>query len=241
MNLLKKFVTQPQLPFVVFICITCVIFVFGKFYKPIVSQALIYSGESISSTSIGQLVTSEGIVIKSYRSKQGIQFLTLKGQNGEYGVSSFPSLGKLSFVPREGDLVKVTGLLDTYKNKPQISPLSSESITKISSEKSSLSDSLNPYPIIEINNLNEHMNETVWIKNIRTVSVEKFTSKKGYKMLRFQVQSFNGISVKGIFFEGDWDEETIDILSSSKSITMLATVSEFRGEISLNAKQVKYN
>lgn len=241
MNYFKKFVTQPQLPFVVFICITCVIFVFGKFYKPIVSQAFIYSGESISSTSMGQLVTSEGTVIKSYRSKQGIQFLTLKGQNGEYGVSFFPSLGKLSFTPREGDLVKVVGLLDTYKNKTQISPLSSKSITKISSEESSLSDSLNPYPIIETSQLSEHMNETVWIKNLRPVSVEKFTSKKGYKMLKFKAIGSGSISVQGVFFEGNWSDQTVDMLSSQKSISMLATITEFRGEVSLNVKQVRWN
>ncbi|QOV21836.1 OB-fold nucleic acid binding domain-containing protein [Anabaenopsis elenkinii] len=241
MNHLKKFVTEPRYPLILFAGITFVIWIFGKFYQPILSEAQVYSGESISSNSIGQLVVSEGIVINSYRNKQGIQFLTLKSENGEYRVSFFPSLGKLSFVPRKGDLVRVTGLLNIYRKQPQISPLSYQSITKISDE-SSATTIVSPYPIIDITEVNKYMGQTVWINNLIPTSVEKFTSQKGYKMLRFQVTSSTGISVNGIFFEGNWDKETLDImLSSQKRISMLATIGEFRGEVSLNGKQVRFD
>ena len=66
MNYLKKFVTEPRYPLILFGCITFIIWIFGKFYQPVLSQAQVYSGESISSNSIGQLVVSEGIVIRTY-------------------------------------------------------------------------------------------------------------------------------------------------------------------------------
>lgn len=241
MNYLKKIVTEPQYPFIIFVCATSIIWTVSKFHKPRLSEAFIYSGEPISSNSIGKLVVSEGIVIKSYRSKQGIQFLNLKGQKGEYTVSFFPSLGELSYVPDRGDLVKITGLLNIYKKQTQISPLSYQSITKIIDKQSSISDNSNPYRIVDIKELGEYMGQTVWINNLYPKKVEKFTSKKGYKMLRFQANSSDGLSIEGVFFEGNWDKNTVDIMRSSKKrISILATVSEFNRKISLNAKRVKY-
>lgn len=223
-----------------FLLVTFTIWFAGKFYSPPLSTASNYSGEQVTVSSIGKFVSAEGIVTNSWRSKQGIRFLTVKGQEGQFGVSFFPSLGKLPFVPREGDLVKVTGLLDTYQQKPQISPLSTKTITLISeADRTQKLESIDPYRTVAFDQLEDYMGQTVWIENIEGVFVEKFTSRKGYRMLRFNVSDNQANLVQGIFAEGNWDKQTYQLLASRQPITMLAEVGTFRGDISLIGKQIK--
>ncbi|MEE6161421.1 OB-fold nucleic acid binding domain-containing protein [Cylindrospermopsis raciborskii DSH] len=243
--MLKNYITSPHLPLLLFVTLTGLIWGFGKTYKPVLSQAVVYSGESFSSDSVGTLVISRGLVKSSYRSSQGMHFLTLTGSAGEYRASFFPSLGKLPFSPKRGDTVEIVGLLSIYDNKSQVSPLSSQSITKTSGTDSEYSSNFNSspnsYPTVKVKELSDYMEKTVWIKSLRPVSSEEFTSRKGYKMLRFKLESDSGDSISGVFFEGDWNQETLNILSSNGSIDILAKVTEFQNEISLNAKQVKRN
>ncbi len=238
--MLKALSSQPKLLILGFFLAVFAIWFAGKFYSSPLYTASNYNGEQVTISSVGQLVSAEGIVVNSWRSKQGMRFLTIKGQEGQFGVSFFPSLGKLSFVPREGDLVKVTGLLDTYKQYPQISPLSTKTITLISeSDKTQELEIINPYPTVKFNKLDNYMGQTVWIEDIRGIFVEKFTSRKGYKMLRFKVSNNDKNLVQGIFAEGNWDNQTYKLLASRKQIKMLAKVGTFSGDISLIAKQIK--
>ena len=235
----KTFFSKTKL-IVGFLIATFTIWFTGKFYSPPLSTALNYNGEQVVVSSVGKLVSAEGVVLNSWRSKQGMRFLTVKGQEGQFGVSFFPSLGKLPFVPREGDLVKVTGLLDTYKQRPQISPLSTKTITLISeADRTQELESINPYQIVALNRLEDYMGQTVWIENIEGVFVEKFTSRKGYRMLRFNVSDDRENLIQGIFAEGNWDKQTYQLLASRQPITMLAEVGTFRGDISLIGKQIK--
>ena len=243
--MLKNYISSPYLPLFLFVTGTGLIWGFGKTYKPVLSQAVVYSGESFSYDSVGKLVISRGVVKSSYRSSQGMQFLTLTGSAGEYRASFFPSLGKLLFSPERGDRVEIVGLLSIYDKKSQVSPLSSGSITKTSGTDSQYSSNFNSspnsYPTVQVKELSDYMEKTVWIKSLRPVSSREFTSRKGYKMLRFELKSDSGDYIKGVFFEGDWNQQTLDVLSSNGAIDILAKVTEFQNEISLNAKQVKPN
>lgn len=235
----KTFFTTTKLA-IGFLLATLVIWLSGKFYFPPLSTASKYNGEQVTISSVGKLVSAKGVVTNSWRSKQGMRFLTVKGQEGQFDVSFFPSLGKLPFVPREGDLVKVTGLLDTYKQKPQISPLSTKTITLISeADRTQELENINPYRTVAFDQVEDYMGQTVWIKNLKGVSVEKFTSRKGYRMLRFNVSDNQENLVQGIFAEGNWDKQTYQLLASRQPITMLAEVGTFRGDISLIGKQIK--
>ena len=223
-----------------FLIATFAIWVAGKFYSPPLSTALSYSGEQVTVSSIGKFVSAEGIVTNSRRSQQGIRFLTIEGKEGQFGVSFFPSLGKLSFIPRKGDFIRVAGLLDTYKQKPQISPLSTKTITLISeADRTQELENINPYRTVAFNQVEDYMGQTVWIKNLKGVSVEKFTSRKGYRMLRFNVSDNQENLVQGIFAEGNWDKQTYQLLASRQPIKMLAKVGTFRGKTSLIGKQIK--
>lgn len=235
----KTFSSKTKL-IVGFLLATFTIWFTGKFYSPPLSTASNYSGEQVTISSVGKLVNAKGVVINSWRSKQGMRFLTIKGQEGKFGVSFFPSLGKLPFVPREGDLIEVTGLLDTYQQKPQISPLSTKTTTFISEvDRTQELESINPYQTVAFNRLEDYMGQTVWIEDIRGIFVEKFTSRKGYKMLRFKVSDNQENLVQGIFAEGNWDKQTYQLLASRQPITILAKVGTFRGDISLIGKQIK--
>lgn len=240
-KMMKAFTSHPKLPLVCFGIVVFALWIAGKLYSPPLSTASLYSGEPISPASIGQLVTAEGNVTKTWRNKQGMRFLTVKGQQGKFGVSFFPSLGKLPYIPREGDMIRVAGLLDTYKDKPQISPLSSQAVVLVENTNSQQSFSNSSlYPTVNVSELSSYMGQTVWIQSIRATSAERFTSRKGSKMLRFEAVDSNGKSVQGIFFEGDWDDRTVEILSSQREFQILAKVGEFRGDVSLQAKQLKF-
>ena len=239
-KMLTALYSHPKVLMLEFFLVTLTIWFAGKFYFPPISTASNYNGEQVYISSVGKLVSTEGVVVNSWRSKQGMRFLTIKGREGQFDVSFFPSLGKLPFVPREGDLIKVTGLLDTYKQKPQISPLSTKTITLIGEvDRTQELKSINPYETVAFDQLEDYMGQTVWIKNIKGVSVEKLTSKKGYKMLRFQVSDNKENLVQGIFAEGNWDKQTYQLLASQQPIKMLAELSTFRGNISLIGRQIK--
>ena len=227
----KQFVSRPVWSLLLFFIITITIWVSGKFYSPSIVDAKPYQGGQVELSENGNLVVAEGLVTHSGNSRQGMRFLTIKGQKGEFGITFFPSLGKLPFTPRIGDYIVITGLLGKYQNKPQISPLSSRSI--------SLKESSNAFPSVTIDQLSSYMDQTVWIENVNVISVKQFISKKGKKMLRFEIADAKGQSVQGIFFEGDWDDNTYQILSSKNTVRILAKVSEFQNKLSLNGKNIE--
>ena len=160
-----------------------------------------------------------------------MKFLTIKGQNGEFGTTFFPSLGKLPFIPRVGDYVVITGLAGKYQNKSQVSPLSSRSIK--------LKESSNTFPFVTIDQLSNYMGQNVWIDNVTVRSVKQFNSKQGAKMLRFEIVDSNGRSINGIFFESDWDDDIYKLLRGKDTIKILAKVSEFQNKLSLNGKNIR--
>jgi RecG-like helicase len=227
----KQFISRPIGALLLFFIITIAIWVGGKFYSPSLIDAKPYQGEQIELNENGNLVIAEGLVTHSGNSRQGMRFLTVKGHQGEFGTTFFPSLGKLQFTPKIGDYVVVTGLLGKYQNKPQISPLSSRSI--------SLKESSNTFPSVTIDQLSNYMGQNVWIDDVTVLSVKQFNSKQGMKMLRFEIADAKGQSVDGVFFESDWDDNTYQILSSKNTVKVLAKVSEFQNKLSLNGKNIK--
>ncbi|OIP68415.1 MAG: hypothetical protein AUK48_15910 [Oscillatoriales cyanobacterium CG2_30_44_21] len=227
----KQFISRPIWSLVLFFIITTAIWIGGKFYSPSVVNAKSYQGGQVELSENGDLVIAEGLVTDSGNSRQGMKFVTIKGQSGEFGATFFPSLGKLPFVPRVGDYVVVTGLLGKYQNKSQVSPLSSRSIK--------LEESSNTFPSVTIDQLSNYMNQTVWIDNVTVRSVKQFISKQGSKMLRFEIIDSSGRSINGIFFESDWDDDIYQLLRGKDPIRILAKVSEFQNKLSLNGKNVK--
>jgi hypothetical protein len=227
----KQFISRPVWSLLLFFIITIAIWVSGKFYSPSIVDAKPYQGGQVELSENGNLVIAEGLVTDSGNSRQGMRFLTIKGQKGEFGTTFFPSLGKLAFIPRVGDYVVITGLLGKYQNKPQISPLSSRSI--------SLKESSNTFPSVTIDQLSNYMGQNVWIDDVTVMSVKQFNSKQGMKMLRFEIADAKGQSVDGVFFESDWDDNTYQILSSKNTVRILAKVSEFQNKLSLNGKNIE--
>ena len=227
----KQFISRPIWSLLLFFIITIAIWVSGKFYSPSIVDAKPYQGGQVELNENGNLVIAEGLVTDSGNSRQGMRFLTIKGQKGEFGTTFFPSLGKLAFIPRVGDYVVVTGLLGKYQNKSQVSPLSSRSIK--------LEESSNTFPSVTIDQLSNYMGQNVWINNVTVRSVKQFNSKQGAKMLRFEIVDNNERSIDGIFFESDWDDNIYQLLRSKDTIRILAKISEFQNKLSLNGKNVK--
>ena len=237
----------------IFCSLLFTIWLVGKSYSPDISNAADYHGEFFERSEKNQLVKAKGIVTKSWTNSQGMTFLKVKGTEGEFGVSFFPSLGNLPFIPREGDFISVIGILDRYKGKPQIYPLAASSVEQYKEEpkvspltttsplvlqsQDPVQESLQ-FPSVTVGQLEDYLTQLVWLKNMRCLSIEKFTSKKGKKMLRFELFDPSNQSVKGIFFEGDWDESTYQKLRSQNQFNILVEVSTFQGEISLIGKRL---
>lgn len=183
---------------------------------------------------MGKLVIADGIVTDSWKSRQGLTIISVQGNEGAFDVSMFPSFGTISFSPRVGDYIKVTGLLNLYEGKAQINPLSAESIQKIILDNNERV----VFPVSTIESLSDYIEETVQLKEVTPVFVEKFTSRSGSKMLRFRIKNLSNNSVEGVFFANDWDENTYKVLKSGKPMNMIAKVTVFRGDVSLNGKTI---
>jgi hypothetical protein len=234
---MKLFQAKIKYNLYFFFAITFIIWIFGKFYKLPFNEAEIYSGQPFSLSQQGQLVLAEGTVKRAGKSRQGITFLTIQGEQGEFSASFFPSLGKLPFNPRVGDSISVLGLLGSYQGKTQVSPLSSQAI---SLNNQSNQQNNNSFPLVSIDQLSDYMDQIVIIQNVRVISVEKFKSRKGAEMLRFKLlDPYNRDSISGIFFEGDWDENIYQLMNKKENINVLAKVTLFRDSLSLNAKNVE--
>ncbi|MBE9195575.1 OB-fold nucleic acid binding domain-containing protein [Synechocystis sp. LEGE 06083] len=236
---MKLFQAKTKYNLYFFLAITFIIWICGKFYRLPFDEAETYTGQTFSLSQQGKLVLAEGTVKRAGKNRQGITFLTIQGEQGEFGASFFPSLGKLPFNPRVGDYISVLGLLGSYQGKPQISPLSSQAI---SLKDQSNYQTNNNFPLLLISELSDYIDQIVIVQNVRVISVEKFKSREGKQMLRFKlIDSNNRESIDGVFFEGDWDEEMYQLMNEEKTINILAKVTRFRGNLSLNAKNVELN
>ena len=224
-----------------FLCLTCLIWQMGKIYSPNLSEVIDYNGEPkplLVSSENKSLVKAHGLVTSSWVNQQGMTFLRLQGTEGEFSVSFFPSLGKLPFTPQEADVITIIGILDEYRGEPQIIPLDISSITLQTQNVQKSDEVVLQFPTVPVEQLEKYFEQLVWIENVKCHAIEKFTSKKGQKMLRFELSDPSNKRVKGIFFEEDWNESVYRKLNDGSQFNILVEVSTFRGEISLIGKRV---
>ena len=93
----------------------------------------------LKNSNIGKGYIFEGYLVDKYLNKKfGIISLKAKHYNIEnfIEVTILPNLGKLKINPLPGDLIRVIGLLEKYKNKFQIKPLDIKSLTIVRRKKS---------------------------------------------------------------------------------------------------------
>ena len=122
----KQFISRPIWSLLLFFVITIAIWVGGKFYSPSIVDAKPYQGGQVELSENGNLVIAEGLVTHSGNSRQGIRFLTIKGQQGEFGTTFFPSH---QVSPHTVSISRSTSLLDTLSSRDLlIIPITTETL-----------------------------------------------------------------------------------------------------------------
>lgn len=191
-----------------------------------------FSLNELSKLNTGDPLSVTGFIQEVFTSKEGIFIVSLYDESGEITVYMFPSYGTLKEELKIGDKIQVQGILSKYKEQYQIQPFSKQSIKLLQRNTEHIK-----LPKVSLPNLKDYKREKVLIGPVQIEEVQSFTSNTGKVHIRFQLNE-NGMSVGAIMFDGEWSKEDLIILEQSQSISVIATVDEYNGTLSLIIHEV---
>ncbi|WP_058765807.1 MULTISPECIES: OB-fold nucleic acid binding domain-containing protein [Exiguobacterium] len=192
----------------------------------------IVSLAKLSDLKAGEPLRVVGVVRSNYISKEGILSVALHDGIGEIKISMFPSYGKLDHELKIGDKVQVQGVLLKYKEQYQIQPFSKNSIKLLERDSNNIQ-----LPNVSLNEVEEYINEKILVRAVKAEDVQLFTSKAGKNHVRFRLNQEQS-HVEAVMFESTWSKEDVTILKNVQSIDLIATVSMYKDELSLNVHEV---
>ena len=188
----------------------------------------------LKNSNIGKGYIFEGYLVDKYLNKKfGIISLKAKHYNIEnfIEVTILPNLGKLKINPLPGDLIRVIGLLEKYKNKFQIKPLDIKSLTIVRRKKSCE----NPIPLGKINF--NYIGKYVEIAPVVGLTAKPFQSKRGREHLRLSVR-WGQRNAGGIMWEGKWSQNDINLIRSGGRICLFAKIGKYKRDLSLETVRI---
>ena len=188
----------------------------------------------LKNSNIGKGFIFEGYLVDKYLNKK-FGIISLKTKHNKIKnfieITILPNLGKLKINPLPGDLIRVVGLLDKYKNKFQIKPLDIKSLSITRSKKSCEK----PVPLEKVNF--NYKNKYIEIAPVVGISAKPFRSKKGKEHLRLRVRWGQRV-VGGIMWEGKWSQNDIKLIRSGGRICLFAKIGKYKRELSLETVRI---
>lgn len=183
----------------------------NRFPLPKFEEAELLINDGTNSTKIGELRSYEGIVVKKpYETDHDVIFLTVLNKDLQIGITLFPSMGILNHDFELGDKVRVIGLIDKYKQKIQLRPLSKESIMIV--DKHTM-DFWTLFPTVELHQVKDYAGGSVIIDPVYIMNVKDIRSSKGKHHIAFEVYDGEN-KINGIFFDGSWTNNELENIKS---------------------------